>query len=34
MAFSVPEDLIVDAEVKGVSGYYLDVANADYHAAF
>lgn len=31
MAFAVPDDLIVDAEVKGVSGYYLDVANADFN---
>ncbi|MDA8092411.1 MAG: DsrE/DsrF/DrsH-like family protein [Betaproteobacteria bacterium] len=34
MAFSVPDDLIVQAEVKGVSTYYLEVAAADYNAAF
>ena len=34
MAFSVPDDLIVEAEVKGVSAYYLDVADADYSATF
>jgi peroxiredoxin family protein len=34
MAFSVPDDLIVQAEVKGVSAYYLDVANADYNVTF
>lgn len=34
MAFSVPEDLIVEAQVKGVSAYYLDVADADYNVTF
>lgn len=34
MAFSVSDDLIVPAEVKGVSAYYLDVVDADYHATF
>ena len=33
MAMSVPDDLIVDAEVNGVSAYYLDVAAADYSIA-
>jgi peroxiredoxin family protein len=31
MAFSVPDDLIVEAEVKGVSAYYLEVEDADYN---
>jgi peroxiredoxin family protein len=34
MAFSVPDDLIVEAEVKGVSAYYLDTQNADYNVTF
>jgi peroxiredoxin family protein len=34
MAVSVPDDLIVEAEVKGVSAYYLDVADADYNVTF
>ncbi|MEW6164677.1 MAG: DsrE/DsrF/DrsH-like family protein [Pseudomonadota bacterium] len=34
MALAVPDDLIVAAEVKGVSSYYLDVAAADYNAVF
>ncbi len=34
MALSVPDDLIVDAEVKGVSTYYLEVDAADYNATF
>ncbi len=34
MALSVPDDLIVDAEVKGVSAYYLEVDAADYNATF
>jgi peroxiredoxin family protein len=34
MAFSVPDDLIVEAEVKGVSAYYLEVAGADYNISF
>lgn len=34
MAFSVPDDLIVEAEVKGVSAYYLEVAAADYNVTF
>jgi peroxiredoxin family protein len=34
MAFSVPDDLIVEAEVKGVSAYYLDVEDADYNVTF
>lgn len=34
MAFSVPDDLIVEAEVKGVSAYYMDVAAADYSVVF
>lgn len=34
MAFSVPDDLIVEAEVNGVSAYYLDVTAADYNVAF
>jgi peroxiredoxin family protein len=34
MALSVPDDLIVEAEVKGVSSYYRDILNADYHATF
>lgn len=31
MAFSVPDDLIVNAEVKGVSSYYLEVSEAEYN---
>lgn len=31
MAFSVPDDLIVDAEVKGVSAYYMEVVQASYN---
>lgn len=31
MAFAVPEDLIVDAEVKGISSYYLEVEGAHYN---
>jgi len=31
MACSVPDDLIVKAEVKGVSAYYLEAAASDYH---
>jgi peroxiredoxin family protein len=34
MALSVPDDLIVEAEVKGVSAYYLEVAAADYNVTF
>jgi peroxiredoxin family protein len=34
MAFSVPDDLIVAADVKGVSAYYLEVAAADYNVTF
>lgn len=34
MAFSVPDDLIVEAEVKGVSAYYLETAAADYNVTF
>jgi peroxiredoxin family protein len=34
MAFSVPDDLIVEAEVKGVSAYYLEVAAAGYNVTF
>ena len=34
MAFSVPDDLIVEAEVKGVSAYYLEIAAADYNVTF
>lgn len=34
MAFSVPDDLIVAAEVKGVSAYYLETAAADYNVTF
>jgi peroxiredoxin family protein len=34
MAVSVPDDLIVDAEVKGVSAYYLEVAAAHYNVTF
>ncbi|MDR3394412.1 MAG: DsrE/DsrF/DrsH-like family protein [Parasulfuritortus sp.] len=34
MAFSVPDDLIVEAEVKGISAYYLDTENADYNVTF
>ncbi|MBF0217905.1 MAG: DsrE/DsrF/DrsH-like family protein [Gammaproteobacteria bacterium] len=32
MAFSLPDDLIVEAEVKGVSAYYREVMDADYNA--
>jgi peroxiredoxin family protein len=32
MAVSVPDDLIVDAEVKGVSSYYMEVAASHYNA--
>lgn len=31
MAISVPDDLIVDVKVEGVSSYYLEVAAADYN---
>ena len=34
MAVSVPDDLIVEAEVKGVSAYYLEVAAAHYNVTF
>ncbi len=34
MAFSVPDDLIVEAEVKGVSAYYLEAAASDYSVVF
>jgi peroxiredoxin family protein len=34
MAFSVPDDLIVEAEVKGVAAYYLEVTAADYNVTF
>lgn len=34
MAFSVPDDLIVDAEVKGVSAYYLEVTAADFNVTY
>jgi peroxiredoxin family protein len=34
LAISVPNDLIVDAEVRGVSSYYLEVAAADYNVTF
>ncbi len=34
MAFSVPDDLTVEAEVKGVSAYYLEVAAAHYNVTF
>ncbi len=34
MAFSVPEDLIVESEVKGVSAYFLEVAAANYNVTF
>jgi peroxiredoxin family protein len=34
MAVSVPDDLIVAAEVKGVSAYYLEVAAAHYNVTF
>ncbi len=34
LATSVPHDLIVDAEVKGVTSYYLEVAGADYNVTF
>jgi peroxiredoxin family protein len=34
MVISVPEDLIVDAGVEGVSAYYLEVAAADYNGTF
>jgi len=34
MAFSVPDDLIVEAEIKGVSAYYLEVETADYNVTF
>jgi peroxiredoxin family protein len=34
MAVSVPDDLICPAEVRGVSSYYLDVAQSDYNVVF
>jgi peroxiredoxin family protein len=34
MAVSVPDDLIVAAEVRGVSAYYLEVAAAHYNVTF
>ena len=34
MAFAVPDDLIVEAEVRGISAYYLEVAAADYNVTF
>ena len=30
MGFTVPDDLVVEAEVNGVSAYYLEVTDADY----
>jgi peroxiredoxin family protein len=34
MAFAVPDDLIVEADVRGISAYYLEVAAADYNVTF
>jgi peroxiredoxin family protein len=34
MAFSVTEELIVNAEVRGVSSYYLETADAQYNVTF
>lgn len=34
MAFSVPDDLIVEAEVRGVSAYYMEAVDADYNVTF
>jgi peroxiredoxin family protein len=34
LALTVPDDLVVDAELKGVSAYYLAVAEAHYNAVF
>ena len=34
MAFSVPDDLIVEADAKGVGAYYLEAAAADYNVTF
>ncbi len=34
MAVSVPDDLIVEAAVGGVSAYYLEVEAADYNVTF
>ncbi len=34
MAFSVADDLILAADVKGVSAYYRDIADADYNVTF
>jgi peroxiredoxin family protein len=34
MAFSVPDDLIVEADVRGISAYYLEVTAADYNVTF
>ncbi len=31
MAFSVPDDLVVEAKVNGVSAYYIETADADYN---
>jgi peroxiredoxin family protein len=34
MAFSVKDDLIVEAEVRGISAYYLETALASYNVTF
>jgi peroxiredoxin family protein len=34
MAVGVPDDLIVAADVSGISAYYLQVTNADYNVTF
>ena len=34
LAFSVPDDLIVEADVRGASSYFLDVEAASYNVTF
>ncbi len=34
LALTIPDDLVVDAELKGVSAYYLAVAESHYNAVF
>lgn len=34
MRVEVPDDLVVDAEVKGVSAYYMEVTEASYNGVF
>lgn len=34
LALTLPDDLVVDAELKGVSAYYMAVAEAEYNVVF